>query len=668
MIGAGRSAALAFLALLLLPVPGEASNHDLADAEGPALLVVEVYANAARDDEFVAIGNRGATPVDLGGWSLTDREATATFPPGMVVEAGARFVVTRNSTSYREDLLEEPDATYDRGAVPKLEGGTPLLADAGDELLLVDPGGGIADAFAYGSSTYAGAGWSGPPARALGRGEVFVRARNDGVPRDTDSASDWDGLRDHRLGQSAFAPGPMTTTGGVLGIVSPDDGAGPILSVFATAQSTLDVAVYTLASETLAGGLAAAAGRGVRVRLLLEGSPAGGSEETRVVAGLLAAQGVHVRSLQGAADVVKRYRYHHAKYAIADGRWVLAGSENYGDSSFPSGEGRGSRGWSVILEDPAIAWALGAVFEEDFDPRRRDTVRMTPSFSAARLPTGPVGPLPPFARAPPRDVRLVIGPDTALDPEGVLGVLVSARESLWIEAYYMEETWRGIPNPFLEAAFDAARRGVDVRILLDGSWTSTEADTEGNDEVASRIDERARREGVSLAVRLVAPYGRVGRVHNKGIVADGRTVLVSSVNWAHTSATENREIGVILEDEALAARFLAALEEDWTLGDGGEFRIEDPWVVAALYLLAAVASAASLRTLRRGPKGLKPGEPMETRVRGRTALRRRRGEVRVLPPELVAEPGDGPGDRPGDRGGGEAPRGRLGGPQGDRDE
>ena len=665
MIGPGRFAAFALLALLLLPAPGEASGPEAAGAASEGLLLVQVYANAARDDEYVAIENRGPSPVDLGGWSLTDGEATATFLPGMVVEPGARFVVTRNSTSYREDLLEDPDASYDRGAAPRLAGGTPLLADAGDEILLMEPGGRTADAFVYGDSTYTGPGWGGPAARAMGRGEIAVRARDDGVPRDSDAAADWDGLRDHRLGQSAFGPVLTTTAGGVLGIVSPDDGAGPILSLFAAAESTLDVAAYTFTSETLAGSLAAAAGRGVRVRLLFEGSPVGGSEATRDLAGSLAMEGVHVRSLQGSADVVKRYRYHHAKYAIADGRWVLVGSENYGDSSFPSGEGRGSRGWSVILDDPSIASALGAVFEEDFDPRRRDSVPVPPSLTTNRLPKTTVGPLPPVVPRPPRGARLVIGPDAALDPGGVLDVLASARGSLWVQAYYIEETWRGVPNPFLEAAFDAARRGVDVRILLDGSWTST-ADADGNDEAAARINERARREGVSLEVRLVSPYGRVERVHNKGIVADARRVLVSSLNWAHTSATENREIGILLEDEGLAAKFLDALRQDWAMDDGQEFRIRDPWVVAALYVFAGVASAASLRTVRRGPKGLKPGEPMETRVRGRTVLRRRRGEVRVLPPELVAEPRDGPRGRTGDRGGGETARGGLAGPQGDR--
>src|SRR5436305_224672 len=82
---------------------------------------------------------------------------------------------------------------------------------------------------------------------------------------------------------------------------------------------------------------AAAAGRGVEVRVLLDGSPVGGVEEDehRVVGGLLAA-GVDVRWLAGAPDVVKRYRYHHAKYAIVDGRVAWIGSENFGNAGFPS--------------------------------------------------------------------------------------------------------------------------------------------------------------------------------------------------------------------------------------------------------------------------------------------------------------------------------------------
>jgi len=267
-----------------------------------------------------------------------------------------------------------------------------------------------------------------------------------------------------------------------------------------------------------------------------------------------------------------------------------------------------------------------------------------------------------------RRARLVVGPDANLDPNGILDLLASANERLSIETFYIEDRWRNTTNPFLEGAFDAARRGVTVRILLDGSWSSVEADSGTNDDVVARINRRAKEEHLPVEARLLEPRGSIQRLHNKGVVVDGRAVLVSSMNWALGSATENREIGVLLEDRGIAQRFEAAFDADWegraTSGTDA-WRLEDPLALLGLYALVVVASAVSLRKLRPGDKGIKPRPRVRTRALIRAPLRRRRGEVRLLPPELVAEPRARDGGGPGARGGREETRGRGGGPEGD---
>src|SRR5687767_893388 len=62
--------------------------------------ITRVYANAARDNEFVELANVGRTSVDLSTWSLSDLEATVTFPLDSILPAGGRIVITRNATSY----------------------------------------------------------------------------------------------------------------------------------------------------------------------------------------------------------------------------------------------------------------------------------------------------------------------------------------------------------------------------------------------------------------------------------------------------------------------------------------------------------------------------------------------------------------------------------------
>ena len=682
MTDSRRGAAILLVALLLTSpslLPGRDAAADVpppplaaplfpAAKEGGVLLT-RVYPNAARGDEFIEITNRGTVGVDLSGWSLTDREDVATFPRGTRLGPSGRLVAARNATSYARDLRRPANFTYDQGDAPRMPGGILRLADAGDEVLLVDDVGVVRDAYVYGASTYAGHGWMGRPAAAPTRGVVATRLLSADGAWDHDDASDWEGVREYRLGQSEFNPPPLDIASVPRVLLSPDAARGSLLSFLASADRTLEIAVYTLTSHAVGAVVAERARSGVRVRVLLEGAPVGGidADEQEIVDALLASN-VQVRFLASGADAVKRYRYLHAKYAIVDGDAVAISSENFGDSGFPLPGEPGNRGWSVIVEDRALAGQLWEVFEEDFDPSRADSVAAVPVGSADGTSPGAVLPWRPAAVAGERRVQLVVGPDTALSEDGWLRVIRSARDRIAIEVFYADDPWGNGPNVLLEAAFAAARRGVAVRLLFDGSNWSSEAEVTGNGQLASRLNERARQEGVRLEARVLRPAGSIERVHNKGVLVDRRFALISSLNWAHGSATENREIGLLLEDPEVATQLEAAFEQDWegrVPGTADERTIDDPVTLAAIYAFVAAASALSLRKMRRTDKGLKPGSGMVSRGLLGSLVRRGPREVRVLSPELVAEPRHGPRGRRGDRGGGEEARGGLDGPEGD---
>src|SRR3989442_14429633 len=147
----------------------------------------------------------------MSGWSITDGEATATFPLDSILSGGGRLLVARNAASFAEDTLRAADFAFEAGAARRMEGQVPRLADAGDEVLLRDPNGTLVDVYAWGSSSYDGLGWVGRPAERMGRGEIAVRG-SDGREAwlDTHAAEDWEDLRHERLGQSAFLPAEMT--------------------------------------------------------------------------------------------------------------------------------------------------------------------------------------------------------------------------------------------------------------------------------------------------------------------------------------------------------------------------------------------------------------------------------------------------------------------------
>jgi hypothetical protein len=111
------------------------------------------------------------------------------------------------------------------------------------------------------------------------------------------------------------------------------------------------------------------------------------------------------------------------------------------------------------------------------------------------------------------------------------------------------------PNLFLEEAIKAARRGVRVRILLGDAFLDPTYPKD-NIYTVQYVNRLAAREGLDLEARLVNSRLRgFDKVHNKGVIADGLRVLVSSINWSNNSPTNNREVGVIIDSPEVAEFF-----------------------------------------------------------------------------------------------------------------
>ena len=531
------------------------------------MLLVEAYYNALRADEYVVLANPGAAPRNVTGWTITDGEGTLTFPADSAIAANTRAVVAQNSTAYWEDTLRSADFRYGAGnATPMLVAGSFRLNNAGDEVVLRDDSGATVDVLAYGTSPFGGEGWTGPAAEAVGQGHVARRDFDRGW-RDTNTSADWDLVRVWTLGQSEFEPTAFEFTGVARAFATPDAGPGPLVDLLENATSSVDLSLYTLTHDGLGEALARAAERGVRVRILLEGAPVGGldREEWAIVQRLAPIAEVRFLVDNTTLDVQERYRFAHAKYAVVDGSSVLVASENWGDSAFPAEPVTGSRGWGLTVENAPLAAYFAAVFEEDFYLSRRDVsafaemtvtpVDRPPEPAAPRTPTFAATTISGAFRVVP-----VLGPDTALAEETILGALRAATTTVHAEVFYADLRWDAFPNLYLEELLAAARRGVAVRLLLDAS----EYNAKDNGKTVAYLGGIEEAEGLDLEAKLV-DLGRhdLARLHNKGFVVDGRTVLVSSINWNRDSPTANREAGLLVENPDVAAFFGAAFAWDW---------------------------------------------------------------------------------------------------------
>jgi cardiolipin synthase A/B len=495
--------------------------------------------------EHIGIINLGASSVNLTGWSLSDGEGSWNFEGGPELDRRGELYVGFNLTFMR---LVHPG----RLAVDPLElhrKGRLAMADEGDEVLLVDPQGTVVDAIAYGKSIYSGAGWNGEKAAPPGEGKVLRRSTLNPYS-DTDTKTDWS---ISTMGRTSFSS--ISASALVEPFLCPEEMRSRMIREIRFAHESISVEVYILSDLNVASALASALERGVRVRVLVEGEPVGGlTDSQEEVLQALSNQGCEVCTISSFHGF-KRYDYLHPKFLVVDGRRALLASENFAYSSMED-----NRGWGVVVDSPIIAEALLDVFDKDIDSGFPDISRLksrigTETIVLDRVPDDQEQRTSDSIGA---KVRTVLAPDFSYP--SILGLISQTQRRLLLELYYLTDQWDEERDIF-QSVMDAARRGVSVRLLLDGSWYNNE-EGRGNGALAKRMNDIAGQEGLDLRAKTLSPFHGYETLHNKGLVSDDIT-LISSINWVRASFERNREVGAIIESAEVAEYFAQAFEADW---------------------------------------------------------------------------------------------------------
>jgi phosphatidylserine/phosphatidylglycerophosphate/cardiolipin synthase-like enzyme len=74
-------------------------------------------------------------------------------------------------------------------------------------------------------------------------------------------------------------------------------------------------------------------------------------------------------------------------------------------------------------------------------------------------------------------------------------------------------------------------------------------------------------------------------VHNKGVIVDNKSVLISSINWNENSFTNNREVGVIITHPSIAQYYCQIFLADWNLSDPFAITINSTYLSDELQLI-----------------------------------------------------------------------------------
>jgi cardiolipin synthase len=116
----------------------------------------------------------------------------------------------------------------------------------------------------------------------------------------------------------------------------------------------------------------------------------------------------------------------------------------------------------------------------------------------------------------------------------------------------------------LERITEAFARGVKVRVLCSGTHGVRAWD---------RVETFS---SLRLLQKIGVPVHRMKRpkLHAKLIVVDDRLVFTGSMNIHHRAFDERRELGIILDDEAIVKRLVKTFHDDWH--ESHKFEVPDP--------------------------------------------------------------------------------------------
>jgi cardiolipin synthase len=515
-------------------------------------------------DAYLVLEGTGS----LANVTIADGEGSITFPAGAHIQGRVTVADEALAFEMTHGILPDFELKETLPAVPNMvKSGRYAPANEKDELVL-----------SIGGQIMQSVRWPGD-----------LHPREGQVHFLSDSA--WD-PRILLMGQSQFNAETFANAT-VTAFVSPDSSLGILERAISGARQEILVNAYELTHSGIGDLLIAAHQRGVSVLVLLEGGPVGGiSPDEEAVCAALNRSGIPLLSMTTTPAAHARYRYNHAKYLVIDGERLFISTENFGVHGYPPPGYRGNRGWGALIEDPGVAGYFRDVFSADI--HGGDVVPYAPASRQTSIPSlYPYQVQFPSLQVTGVRVTPILSPDTSRE---VLSLLARAGERIEIEQASIRNTSGDQLDPFLSAAVNASRRKVAVRILLDGSRYNDEGPADNN-EMVDLVNALARREGLPISARIMDPVpANLEAIHTKGVVVDGRFVLISSINWNGNSPNFNREAGVILENPALGGYFSSVFEEDWNRAGAGTGPVgPDPLKLAVAGLVVVILLLLFLR-------------------------------------------------------------------------
>ncbi|MGO7608351.1 phospholipase D-like domain-containing protein [Rhizobium ruizarguesonis] len=356
----------------------------------------------------------------------------------------------------------------------------------------------------------------------------------------------------------------------VLCHVGPD-ASWPTLSTFLQdTKSSLTVTMYEMTAEYIVDELAAVGQRtNANLALVLQEDANETASVDRLRTAWKGTRFTYAKAVVSGPEKVFANSF-HSKVAVRDGKAMWLSSGNWSPHSqpqVPPGPNPtiyrlGNREWHVVINDAVLSGIFENFIKYDLktatDIASEAAVPFMPELfvaesaflelEAAALQAAPFAPKRIFRSnaEPAIPVQPLMTPDNY--GQAILELIDSAKNTLFMQYSYI----RGPKNndlyrDLLGAVAGRMKKGIDVRVIVDG-----------RNEAAADVD-------LVLALGWDSARWRrqTSKVHNKGIIVDGRKTLVGSHNWSSDGTQINRDASLLFDDGEIAHYYDNVFQFDW---------------------------------------------------------------------------------------------------------
>ncbi len=373
---------------------------------------------------------------------------------------------------------------------------------------------------------------------------------------------------------------PVTVAATITAHVSPDAGLDTLEKFLAGTRESLVIGMYDFTSGRILASVQAALKNSGSLMMVLDNPPLTTAKpdqsDTQAVDELTQSLGNRariaralVRSDVFASEWMFPYAY-HIKVVVRDHSALWLSSGNFNNTNQPDLSApppKEDRDWHVIIDNEQLARTFEAFLSQDFESAAQhqaappQTERDAVSHAFLKL-AREQNPVPPAAmaertvsgkRVQPLTITLdqvkltpLLTPDNEHGDNSkgeyltsIIELISKAQKTIYIQLQYIESSTDGTDYDALLAAIaDQASKGLDVRLIE-------------NREYGEKWAEKMKSTGVDLTANIWMQPD----VHNKGFVIDSRIAVVSSQNFSPAGVRQNRDAGVIIENEQIAQYF-----------------------------------------------------------------------------------------------------------------